>query len=259
MVKEARHLQNFIACGALGHPHLEAALQDVLHVHRVVAREGLVLARKHLSVETLHGRCAEGWLLRDHLIKDTTGGPDIAAVIVGHVFPDFRTGIVWSSCLCAHHPALGDSGDVHVAEFDNTLASHEDVCAFNVPVADAKIVEGLESADNLDEKVPDLSLREDRVFLLVVVDHLQKVTTVSVLHDYAETHVLKEGLFVTDNVRVVDRGKDSHLIKSVFLLFAGQFAHFDLLHGVDGAIRFSLDFVHFTEAAFTCVNGKRLS
>ena len=93
----------------------------------------------------------------------------------------------------------------------------------------------------------------------MVVDHLQKVTTVSVLHDYAETHILKEGLFVTDNVRVVDRGKDSHLIKSVFLLFAGKFAHFDLLHGVDGAIRFSLDFVHFTEAAFTCVNGKRLS
>jgi len=164
----------------------------------------VIFSRKHLSVEALHGLSTERRQFHNHFIEDTTCRPDITTVIVRHVFPDFRAGVVWSSCLGSHHAALCNAGNVHVAEFHDTFPREEHVRALYVSVTDLKIMKSLQAPDNLDEKMPDLLFGEICVFLFMVVNHLEKVTAVCVFHDNTEAHVLEKGLFVTNYVRVIN-------------------------------------------------------
>jgi len=85
----------------------------------------------------------------------------------------------------------------------------------------------------------------------VVIDHLQEVTTICILHYNAETHVLEEGLLVADNIRVIYRGQNSDLVKRVILLFARKFAHLYFFHSIDGTVRLPLDLEHFAKASLT--------
>ena len=116
-------------------------------------------------------------------------------------------------------------------------------------MADFEVVEGLETSDDLNEEVPDLALGKVGVVLLVLVDHLEEIAAVCVLHNDTEAHVLKEVLLVTDHIGMVDRGEDANFVQGVLFFFAGELAHFYFLHSVDGAVRLSLDAVHFAEAA----------
>lgn len=148
-----------------------------------MARQWVVLAREDFSVETFHSLRPEGRQFRDHFVKHAASAPDVGTMIIGHVFPDFGAGVVGSSCLCSHHATLSDSRDVHVSQFDDAFLGQEHICALNVTVANSKIMEGFQASDNLDEEVPNLFFSEARPLLLVVVDHHQKVASVSVLHD----------------------------------------------------------------------------
>ena len=72
----------------------------------------------------------------------------------------------------------------------------------------------------------------------MIVDHHEEITTVSELHHNTQTAciVLKECLFVANDVWMVHGCEDAHLVQSVLLFFGGKLAHLDFLHGVDGAI-----------------------
>lgn len=116
-------------------------------------------------------------------------------------------------------------------------------------MADLKIMERLETSNDLDKKVPDLLLCEVGVSFLVIVDQHEKVTAISILHDQAKTvsRVFKEGLLVANDVWMVDRGQNTHLIQSILLLFGREFAHFDFFHCVDGPIGLTFDAVHLAK------------
>ena len=60
--------------------------------------------------------------------------------------------------------------------------------------------------------MPDLALSEVGIPFLVSIDELEEVTTVCVLHHHTEAHVLEEGLLVTNNIWVLDRGQDAYFV-----------------------------------------------
>lgn len=74
-------------------------------------------------------------------------------------------------------------------------------------MADFEVVESLEAPHNLHEIVPDLLLIHLGSILLVLLYHLEQVAVVSVFHYDAKVAGgrLKEGVFVPDDVRMLDR------------------------------------------------------
>lgn len=97
-------------------------------------------------------------------------------------------------------------------------------------------MEGLESLCHMNENSPDLLLCECLVIFLVLDDLLVQVAIISVFHDHTslifdlpEAIVFDEGLLITDNVWVVNRGQDADFVESILLFFFGQSAQFHFL------------------------------
>jgi len=125
-----------------------------------MAWDRVIFSRQHLSVKTLHRRSSERRHLHYHLVEDAASGPHVAAIVVGHILPDFGAGVVWGTCLRTHHATLRNTRDVHIAEFDHSCLSQKHIGAFDVPVANSQIMKSFQTPDHLNEKVPDLALRE---------------------------------------------------------------------------------------------------
>lgn len=130
----------------------------------------VILARKHLRVESFHSLRSERGHLHNHFVEDAPSTPDVTSVVVWHVFPNLWAGIVGRSGLSSHHPTFGDAGNVHVSKLDDALLGEEDVRALDVSVADSKIMKRLQTSDDLNKKVPALLLCEVRITFLVIVD-----------------------------------------------------------------------------------------
>ena len=160
MIQKARHRQNLVAVCPLRRPNLQTTSQYFAHVVTEVSGYRIILARKHLSIQALHRLCPERRHFHNHFVKDAACAPNVTPVIVRLIFPNLGARIVWSSCLCTHHSTFGDSGDIHIAKLDDAVLREEDVGTLNVSMADSKVMESLETSDNLDEKVPDLLLGE---------------------------------------------------------------------------------------------------
>ena len=73
VVEEAGHLEDLVTGGSLRGSDLEAALEDLLHILRVVVGKGIVFSRKYLGVEALHGLSSEWRELHDHFVQNAAG------------------------------------------------------------------------------------------------------------------------------------------------------------------------------------------
>ena len=81
-------------------------------------------------------------------------------------------------------------------------------------------VEGTEASHNLDENVPNFLFLDVGLSFLVIADLLEDITIVGILHHKAQTRrwLIYESIAICNNIRMVDRCKDAHFIKGVFLL-----------------------------------------
>ena len=225
----------------------------MLNILREMTGERVVLSRKNLGIEALHGLGSERWHFHDHFVEDAACTPNVTSVVIRHVLPHLGAGVVRSTSLGAHHTSFDYSRDIHVSELNNAFLCKEHVCTLDVSVANFEIMEGFETSDDLNEEVPDLLFREGTVGLFVIVNEHQEVATVSVLHHDAQTTslVLKESLLVANHIRVVDRGENAHLIERILLLFGTELSHLDLLHCINGVVTLALYAVNFTERSLT--------
>jgi hypothetical protein len=116
-------------------------------------------------------------------------------------------------------------------------------------VANLKSVKSLEPPDDLNEKAPNLFFSELLSLAFLLVYYTKDVTPVCVLHNDAKAArgILKEGLFVADNVGVADARQYSDLVQRIFLLLAAQFVHLDFLHGVCLVVGLASHQVNFGE------------
>ena len=112
-----------------------------------------------------------------------------------------------------------------------------------------QVVECLKATHNLDEVVPDLFLAESVIVFLFVIDQLQDVAAISILHYDAEAigRIFEKGFLVADYIRMADACEDSDLVESVLFLFAAEFLHFHFFHCVNGVVRLSSHLVDFAE------------
>ena len=62
---------------------------------------------------------------------------------------------------------------------------------------------------------------------------------------------LYKSVFVPDDVRAFDWGKDSDFVEGILLLFVGEIGHFDFLESIDLRIDDSLDFVDARVGSFS--------
>lgn len=97
---DARQFQNLVAVRPLARLHLKALLKHVLQLLRVFGRDLLVLARDHLTPQVLHALPGKGRPARAHFVQNAAQAPNVALVVVGHVFPDFGTGVVGRARHC---------------------------------------------------------------------------------------------------------------------------------------------------------------
>lgn len=117
---------------------------------------------------------------------------------------------------------------------------------FEVAMVDVELVECLESLDDLDEDPPDVVFGEEFCLLLLFDDLLVEVSIVGVVHHDAETvgGRVDEGLLVPDNVGVLDRGQDAHLVECVVLLLLAQVLQLHLLQRILLPIMDSFDLIN---------------
>jgi hypothetical protein len=87
-------------------------------------------------------------------------------------------------------------------------------------MTDFEVMQRLQASNGLNEEMPQLLFSETCIVLLVGIDLLEHVTRISVLHDDAQAAgtVLKESLFETDYVRVIDRCQNADLVQGILLL-----------------------------------------
>ena len=93
--------------------------------------------------------------------------------------------------------------------------------------------------------MPDSSLINDLLASLVLGDELEDIPSLKVFGDNAESvgELVVEGILVTEDVRVVNAGKNSNLIKAVSQLFFIQSRNANLFHRVLTTIFLALDLV----------------
>ena len=115
-------------------------------------------------------------------------------------------------------------------------------------------MESFEAPDDLDEVVPNLLLAKYLVTLLLLVNQLEHVAAIRVLHHEAETVgcVLKEGLLVANHVGVTDRSENADLIECILFFFATEFLQFYFFHCVSLIVRLAQNQIHFAERPFAC-------
>ena len=93
--------------------------------------------------------------------------------------------------------------------------------------------------------MPDSSLINDLLACLVFGDELEDIPSLEVLGDNAESvgELIVEGIFVAEDVGVVNAGKNSNFIQAVSQLFFIQSRDTNLFHHILTTIFPALDLV----------------
>lgn len=182
-------------------------------------RDSVVSTTHYLASQALHALRPKWRQKRYHFVDHTTQAPNITLVVIWLFLPDFGAGIVRRARLSLEQSSLRNLGDIEVTKLDHTLLGHEQIGTLDIPVDYFEIMEGLQSSHRLDQEVPDLLLRELCLLLFVLLDCLQQIATVCQLHYDTETSflVVKEGILVSDDIRMVDGGENSNFIQSILL------------------------------------------
>lgn len=125
-------------------------------------------------------------------------------------------------------------------------------------------MECFESSCHLYEYPPYVILLKVGLSLLQVNDLLVDVPVICVLHNDAEAllRILDERLFITDDIRMLDRSQDSDLVEGIFSLFLtqGVHAHLEMMklktlylfECVYLFVTVSFDFEYLGVGALTC-------
>lgn len=84
----------------------------------------------------------------------------------------------------------------------------------------------------LDEDIPDGLFWEEGALLCVLLNLLEEVAIVHVLHDDAQVVGFVEGLLKTNDMRVLHRGKYADFSECILLFLLGQRPDLDLLERI---------------------------
>lgn len=170
----------------IGLQHLRDDLFEFLRVSRGDRR---VKRGNHFPVQSVHVLGLEWRLQTSHLVEHDAERPNIRFEIVRTIFPDLWAGIIRRPCLRVKKAfsRLDNFGNIEVGEFALAFAADQNVRALYIAVHYVEVVEGLEAAQALDERRPQLVLGEARAPLGVGLNFMKNVSFLAVLHDQAQS------------------------------------------------------------------------
>ena len=168
-----------------------------------------LLRRFHLKG---HSQAAE-------LVDDDSQGPDVAleAIALVLLIPHFRTDVKRRACSGLRHAALRkDLADVQISQLEAAGLVLEDIGRFDVPMRDVVLVKVVDCLRYVEQDPPDSILRNPLLLLLGLLDQLRHIAAVRVLQEDIKMLVLviEESIVKLDDVGVLQRAKDPHLVQS---------------------------------------------
>ena len=149
--------------------------------------------------------------------------------------------------------AFADFAHIQISQFDFlVILGQEDVGTLDISVKNVHPMESLESVQHLNGHFPDLAFRDHLLALLEILDVSGKVPSSCKLSDEQETvrGIVVDGVFVADNVGIVDGCQYSDFVEGVLHVFVTATGQFDLLHGVDLSVFFPFDLIDNSEGSF---------
>ena len=93
--------------------------------------------------------------------------------------------------------------DAKIAYFNTVIFRNEHILCFKVSVQNFVIVDVLKTEGELDEPIEDVSLRETLVALLSLLNSFLEISSLAVVHDYADVFILNVAVMVSYHICMV--------------------------------------------------------
>ena len=96
----------------------------------VLSRDGFEFAFRNLFKKTTHVFCLEWQLQACHFVSDTCHAPHIRFEIIGFVFPNLWTSVVWRPSLCVVETILScNSRNIQITNFNYVFVCQKNIRA----------------------------------------------------------------------------------------------------------------------------------
>lgn len=144
-------------------------------------------------------------------------------MVVWLILPDLRRRVVRCAGLRIQQSFLSHFWYVQIAQLRGAVLTQEDIRTFEVSMEYFHLMQNFESFNHVDKNCPYRGLGHRCCLILMVNYPLIQITVICKLHDKTKGRaaILKEGFFVSDDVRVTKNlikwrllygGKDSYLV-----------------------------------------------
>ena len=122
------------------------------------------------------------------------------------------------------------------------MLCEQHICAFDIPMEDVHLMQGLKSIQHLDGHPPDIVLIDMLLPLLVTLDEPTQIPAIGKLSDQQQTSpdLIIHSLLIANDVGVGDAGEDSDLVETIGNFSVVAVGDLNFLHGVDETVLFAL-------------------
>ena len=185
------------------------------------------------AVDSCHDLLSEAFLVlgfkrmlqASHLVQNSAQRPNVRLLVVRPPAPQLRRHVVGSADLRRCETGLGNFCDAEIAKFNSAPGCQKDVCSLEIAVDDAALVQRGSAHQCLNEEAPDEVLVHQLLAADVALDLGTNIAEASKFSHDIKLVAVKKSVVVSDGVRVLDGGEQTHFIKSVVSLA--------LIHGFD--------------------------
>lgn len=133
-------------------------------------------------IETLHVLGCEWWIQSNQFVQYAAQRPYIRLQIIWLILPDFRTCVIWSSCLSFQNSGLSNFGNIQITQFHHSIFREENIGTFDISMNNLLIMKRFQPQHHLVEDRPDVCLLSKPRGLFSIVNFCLQVTVVTVFH-----------------------------------------------------------------------------
>mmetsp|Transcript_67453 Transcript_67453/g.146974 ORF Transcript_67453/g.146974 Transcript_67453/m.146974 type:complete len:230 (-) Transcript_67453:306-995(-) len=209
-------VQSLLGSVAVARVHLQQHADKILCVLRdvlpICSVEGEV-PKAHLGQHIGVGLAEEGRVATQHHVHDHAAAPEVAQLVVLPREHLWRY-VVRRASLCVKDLVRVELArqakvdDLEQIFLDSFLGHEEEVLWLQVPMADVVLVHVIDGANYLVHQDGSLNLSE----VARLDDAVEELPSSSQLHDQVDVTMVLEGLEELDNVRVIHHLHDSNLL-----------------------------------------------
>ena len=128
---------------------------------------------------------------------------------------------------------LQNSCNSEISNFDLAALCHEDILSLQISVEDLPIVDVLDSQSHLYKPVQDLVLSVAHfAYFLLICNPCIQIVAVCIVHNDAQTPLIHETFFVSDDVRMSHCFEHMHFIDGIFSLLAVHLRYINDFHDI---------------------------